>query len=466
MKRLLLVLIAISIMGCEKEEKIDYALVSGKIENSKAQKALIETVGFKSEISISVDGVFSDTLRIPENGFYNLNIGREFTPMFIAQGDSIHISIDAKKFDESITYTGTGAAENNYLAQKMLDDASVKANSAEFYSLNESEFKSKVSEITEKNQTSLEALVEADKDFLITEKQNLVYDEYALLQSYKQSRSYFTKNQGFEVSDTFIPEELKNMVYDDPKAYKSSISYKQMALRNTMNSMFETIGNDITTVSTEDLGAINDIKIPALKNEVVSYLSGFLISPSNENMKDIYELFIANTSDDDVKKGITDTFEKNKNLMKGMPSPKFVDYENHKGGETSLDDLKGSYVYIDVWATWCGPCIREIPSLKEVEKKFHGQNIEFVSTSIDQAKDYEKWKTMVDEKELGGSQLFADNDWQSKFVQDYAIQGIPRFILIDPDGKIVSADAPRPSDPKLTAMLESELNSQETNSKM
>ena len=61
---------------------------------------------------------------------------------------------------------------------------------------------------------------------------------------------------------------------------------------------------------------------------------------------------------------------------------------------------------------------------------------------------------MVAEKELGGIQLFADNDWQSKFVTDYAIEGIPRFVLIDPEGNIVTADAPRPSNPKLIKLFE------------
>jgi len=61
---------------------------------------------------------------------------------------------------------------------------------------------------------------------------------------------------------------------------------------------------------------------------------------------------------------------------------------------------------------------------------------------------------MVNDKALGGVQLFADNDWKSKFVQDYAIEGIPRFILIDPEGNIVTADAPRPSNPKLVDLFE------------
>ena len=65
--------------------------------------------------------------------------------------------------------------------------------------------------------------------------------------------------------------------------------------------------------------------------------------------------------------------------------------------------------------------------------------------SIDKVKDVEKWRTMVKEKELGGVQVFADNDWNSKFVQEYKITGIPRFILVDPNGNIVKVDVLRPS---------------------
>lgn len=130
------------------------------------------------------------------------------------------------------------------------------------------------------------------------------------------------------------------------------------------------------------------------------------------------------------------------------------EYENHKGGKTKLEELKGKYVYIDVWATWCGPCRAEIPSLKKVEEKYHGKNIEFVSISIDVLKDHEKWQKFVTEKQLGGIQLFADKDWNSDFIASYKITSIPRFILIDPTGKIVDADAARPSDPRLTAQLD------------
>ncbi|MDW8849740.1 TlpA disulfide reductase family protein [Flavobacterium sp. MMLR14_040] len=141
------------------------------------------------------------------------------------------------------------------------------------------------------------------------------------------------------------------------------------------------------------------------------------------------------------------------NKLVGKPSPDF-DYENHKGGKTKLSNLKGKYVYIDLWATWCGPCRGEIPYLQKIEEKYHGKNIEFVSVSIDKAKDNEKWKKFVIDNKLGGTQLFADKDWESEFVTSYGVTGIPRFILIDPKGNILNAEAPRPSSPELQTQLD------------
>ena len=132
--------------------------------------------------------------------------------------------------------------------------------------------------------------------------------------------------------------------------------------------------------------------------------------------------------------------------LSDKPSPTFTNYQNYKGGTTSLEDFKGKYVYVDIWATWCGPCITEIPYLKAIEKAYHDKNIAFVSISIDDEEGFDRWKKMVKQKELTGTQLFADKDWRSPFVKAYRISGIPHFILIDPEGKVVSANAPRPSE--------------------
>ncbi|MFT6321521.1 MAG: hypothetical protein ACJAT4_002451 [Granulosicoccus sp.] len=76
-----------------------------------------------------------------------------------------------------------------------------------------------------------------------------------------------------------------------------------------------------------------------------------------------------------------------------------------------------------------------------------------MSVSIDKMEDKEKWLKMVEEKELSGIQLMADNDWKSSICTDYAIRGIPRFLLIDKDGNIMDKNAPRPSSKEIKEVM-------------
>jgi len=127
------------------------------------------------------------------------------------------------------------------------------------------------------------------------------------------------------------------------------------------------------------------------------------------------------------------------------------------GKEYKLSDFKGNLVYVDVWATWCGPCKAQIPALKELEKKFHGQSITFLSISVDTQQNKQKWIDYVTNKRLKGVQLIADNAFESDVTKVYGINAIPRFMLIDKEGKIISADAPRPTDNTIEKLLKSHL---------
>lgn len=143
----------------------------------------------------------------------------------------------------------------------------------------------------------------------------------------------------------------------------------------------------------------------------------------------------------------------------GKPSPIFENYKNYAGGTSSLNDFKGKFVYIDLWATWCGPCIQQIPYLKELEKEYKDKNITFVSISVDDPSRSggsweaaeKKWKDFVKSKNLTGVQLWSGEDYA--FQQAYSVNEIPRFILLDTEGKILAVHAPRPSDPALKTLL-------------
>jgi thiol-disulfide isomerase/thioredoxin len=315
------------VASCKKEKPKDYVTLSGKIMNQNADSVVVLSKGHSKTIKVNTDGTFSDTLKVV-TGIHAFFDGSEGASLYLKNGFDIVISIDAKQFDESISYTGEGAEANNYFAAKAI---------------------------------------------------------------------------------------VKKKIFENDSLYsleKADFDQKMAAIKHSFENLLSTTKNLDT----------------AFVSQQTNQMNGFLKSISRKYEDKQYLATV---------------------LAKGNESPKFTDFENFKGGTTSLDDLKGKYVYIDVWATWCEPCKKEIPFLQEVEKAYHGKNIVFVSLSVDNDKNHGKWKEMVTEKQLGGIQLFADNDWESQFVIDYRIKGIPRFVLIDPHGKVLDADAPRPSSDEL-----------------
>ncbi|MGB5419440.1 TlpA family protein disulfide reductase, partial [Algibacter sp.] len=266
------------------------------------------------------------------------------------------------------------------------------------------------------------------------------------------AHKYFTKNEDFKVSDDFL-NEVADVDYNNIEDFEFSSDYKGIVNDFYGDKARKLSDTDSIAYDLAFLKTVSAIETESIKNTLLFDFANFNLNYS-EDIDGFYKMFTENSSNEKNNKIVSEKYEKLTALKEGKVSPKFVNYENYAGGKTSLDDLKGKYVYIDVWATWCGPCIQQIPHLQEVEKKYHGKNIEFVSISIDKPNDYEKWKTMVNEKQLGGIQLFADNDWESAFVREYQIQGIPKFILIDTEGHIVDSNAPRPSSEKLIELFE------------
>ena len=111
----------------------------------------------------------------------------------------------------------------------------------------------------------------------------------------------------------------------------------------------------------------------------------------------------------------------------------------------SMKEFKGKVVFIDVWATWCGPCKEQFPYLKELEEEYKdNKNIVFVGISIDRVQDKDKWLRFIQKEKLPGIQLL--DDAGHGFGRKYGINAVPRFLLIDKEGNWIEIRCPRPTD--------------------
>ncbi|SRX73714.1 TlpA family protein disulfide reductase [Aequorivita antarctica] len=452
MKRLSLFVLVLFAISCKQEEKPDYSVINGTVENNTAETALIRGNDFEASFSINEKGVFTDTLHIKVDGFYDLSVGRERTEIYLEKGKNLSVNLNADEFDESLKYSGDLANINNFLAAKYLWNEQ-KMDNKEVYLLDENKFKERL----DQNQKSIDSLYVVNKIENENFKAKLAdednYSHALMVENYKDAHRYYSGDETYRVSGDFY-DGLKDINFKDTLAFRNSVGYQ-----NLLEAHFNRLVNEETFESGNNNQTVMYLKkvneaLPNgyAKDKMMSSYLRFGLKP-DETLDEAYNIYKNSNPNPENLATLTERYNKLKTITAGNPSPTF-NYENHKGGTTDLATLKGKYVYIDVWATWCGPCLREIPALKEVEKDYHNKNVDFVSLSIDEPKDYDKWKAMVSEKELGGIQLMADNNWKSKFVEDYAIMGIPRFILIDPQGNIISADAPRPSDPKLRKIFD------------
>lgn len=452
MKKLTLLLLVLLMFSCKKEEKPTYAVISGTVENNTGETAFVRGNDFELRMPITENGTFSDTLHIKKDGFYDLYVGRERTGIYLEKGDNLSIKLDANQFDETIAYSGKGAAENNFLAAKYLWNES-NLNFEELYTVDEKAFIDKLNEGDKKLDSLYKASNISNENFTKALAEEDKYTRAALIENYQDAYRYYSGEEDYKVSSDFYAP-LKDINYNDTLAFRYSAAYQNLLethFNRLVNEETYEGGNKNQTVMY--LKKVNEtLPDGYAKDKIMSSYLQYGLKP-DASLDEAYGIYKSSNPNAENLAMLTKRYNKLKTITEGNPSPTF-DFENHKGGTTILESLKGKYVYVDVWATWCGPCLREIPSLKKVEEDYKSKKIAFVSISIDEKKDYDKWKGMVTEKQLGGIQLMADNNWKSKFVEDYAILGIPRFILIDPQGNIVSADAPRPSDPALRKLFD------------
>jgi thiol-disulfide isomerase/thioredoxin len=104
-----------------------------------------------------------------------------------------------------------------------------------------------------------------------------------------------------------------------------------------------------------------------------------------------------------------------------------------------MKDLRGKVVVIDFWATWCGPCVAEMPKMKDLYAKYRDKGVEFIGVSLDQADGgLEKLKDFVAKNEITWPQYYQGKGWESDFSSSWGVNSIPCVFVVDQEGKLYS----------------------------
>lgn len=160
--------------------------------------------------------------------------------------------------------------------------------------------------------------------------------------------------------------------------------------------------------------------------------------------------FLATCKEPDIKAELQRVRQKVGNLVKGAKAPD-LKITGSDGKTILMSQYKGKNIYVDMWATWCGPCMKESPIFHQLAEKYaQNKNLVFLSISIDT--NTQAWKQFLSRKK---STIPEYNCVDNKGQAAWNITGIPRFILIDKDFNIINANAPAPSE---TDKIEAELN--------
>ena len=134
----------------------------------------------------------------------------------------------------------------------------------------------------------------------------------------------------------------------------------------------------------------------------------------------------------DYRKKKAEEKEMRERMREGNPAPEFT-FQNEKGKTVNIKKLKGKIIVLDFWASWCGPCRKEIPNVKKVYAEYKDKGIQFLSVSIDAKK--EAWTKALKEEQMPWMQGWTPDAGKS-VMNTYQFGGIPFIILIDKEGNI------------------------------
>lgn len=430
MKKLILSTLTICLIGCTsiRQETQEITITTN---DASERKMMLIPMGSNEEscdMTMDEENTFRTTINTSEKGFYNLisikGYSQTILPYYIPVtetkstshlhfGGQGNITIDGSKDNSALAAYATINGNLN----RALWDPKADLNTPTLLK----SFISKADSIIDVYNCSKDV-----KGYLELWSYICTYDNYASVQRILQVKP---EEMPYQLKD-ILPEP--HTVLDTPLA---------ALFTNTPHIVFSSLPNqtnlDSALVYLETHYNDTTLKQKVKNNIAERYVTRF-------NYADGFENGLERLQKATEKYGLdpqhVERFSKLKATIPGQPFPENVVLKDVNGNVADFSTFRGKYVYIDMWASWCAPCLKEVPALQQLEKELNNENVVFVSISIDSTE--EPWKKKMEEKNMHGNQLWNPDNTLGQALN---VKGIPFFAIYDSEGKLYMHGAPRPS---------------------
>ena len=444
MKRIILFLaVAMAAVSCSSSKQ---TTLTFNVADQTAKEIVLVYNGQINPVVLDEAGSASVDMSGVDAVYAKLFYGRNFKWIYVEKGDVASVSFNGKDFNGTFAFDGKKAPAVEYLNRVKLT-----ALPDEDYALPFDGFLTK----TLAKENDAVSLMKANNlagtgNFRHMEEGRIKYAYGATLLMYPMAHrmmagdmSYAPAQEYYDVIESYFVEDEGWVDVEEYRSFIAEAAHVLDAANRHERALYPKTVAQMKYIAGRF--ASEKVRNTLLHDLAATYVECHGIADIQE-LENIYYTYV---KDETMLADYKAKHDKWNLSMPGKPSPE-ISAVDINGKSWTLADFRGKYIYIDMWATWCAPCRREMPYLKALEEKFHDAQIVFLGLSTDS--DKAKWEAMVKEGGLTGVQLYLGS--QSSFQKAYQIDGSPRFILIDKEGKIVNNNMSRPSEDSTAATLE------------